>query len=240
MDCRDGPHVVGRPLTMGNVSVIIPTLNEASCIAGAIAAVRRQHPCEIIVADGGSTDGTVEQARAAHIVLAAPRGRAAQMNAGAAQAHGEHLLFLHADCMLADDALTAVGNALSRPGVIAGCFSMRVAAPGMVYRSIDACATARVRLTGIAYGDQGLFLRRSDFVKLGGFPPLRFMEDVFFSRRLRRLGRIVVLSQAIHVAPRRWQRSGIIRQTLRNWALTALAVAGVSPDRLAAYYPHIR
>ena len=225
---------------MSDVSVIIPTLNEASCIAAAIAALRSQRPREIIIADGGSTDGTMEQARAADAVLASPRGRAAQMNTGAAHARGEHLLFLHADCTLADGALAAIGPALRRSSVIAGCFAMRVAAAGVLYRSIDRCATARVRLTGIAYGDQGLFVRRRDFERLGGFPPLRFMEDVFFSRTLRRHGRVIVLPHAIDVSPRRWQRAGIVRQTLRNWALTGLALAGVSPDRLAAHYPQVR
>jgi rSAM/selenodomain-associated transferase 2 len=232
------PHAAlhATPMT---VSVIIPTLNEAADIAATIAAVRRQKPYEIIVADGGSTDGTPELAGDADLVVAAPRGRAAQMNAGAAQARGEHLLFLHADCTLADGALAAIAPALRRRGAIAGCYAMRVRAEGLLYRSIDACATARVRLTGIAYGDQGLFLRRADFERLGGFPPLRFMEDVFFSRLLRRHGRIVVLPHAIHVSPRRWEQAGIVRQTLRNWTLTALAVAGVSPDRLAARYPHV-
>jgi|SRR5947209_11914418 len=225
---------------MTGVSVIIPTLNEAAGIAAAIATLRRQQPREIIVADGGSTDATVDEARAADVVLTAPRGRAAQMNAGAAHAQGEHVLFLHADCTLADGALAAICPALWRPRVIAGCFSMRVAAPGLLFRSIDCCATARVRLTGIAYGDQGLFLRRDDFTRLGGFPPVRFMEDVFFSRTLRRRGRVIVLPYAIHVSPRRWQQVGIVRQTLRNWTLTGLALAGVSPDRLAAHYPRLR
>jgi rSAM/selenodomain-associated transferase 2 len=223
-----------------SVSVIIPTLNEASCIAETIRALRRQGPCEIIVADGGSTDGTCERAAPADLVVAAPPGRAVQMNAGAAGASGDYLLFLHADCSLAEGALAAIGPALLRRDVIAGCFSMRVEAEGPLYRSIDACATARVRLTGIAYGDQGLFLRRVDFQRLGGFPPLRLMEDVFFSRLVCRHGRVVVLRHQIQVSPRRWQKAGMIRQTLRNWTLTALAVVGVSPDRLAGYYPPVR
>jgi rSAM/selenodomain-associated transferase 2 len=222
------------------ISIIIPALNEASCIAPCVQSLRRQGPGEIIVADGGSSDGTPEHARAADRVIAAPRGRAAQMNAGAAVARGEHLLFLHADCRLADGTLAAIGSCLRRPRVIAGCLTMRVDAEGMMYRCIEACATARVRLTGIAYGDQGLFLRRVDFVRLGGFPALRFMEDVFFSSRLAGHGRMVVMPHAIHVSPRRWEKAGIVRQTLRNWALTALAMAGVQPDRLATYYPHVR
>ena len=111
---------------------------------------------------------------------------------------------------------------------------------GVGLRSIDACATARVRWTGVVYGDQGLFIRRDDFRRLGGFPTIRFMEDVFFSRRLARRGRVVVVKQKIFVSPRRWQKVGLARQTLRNCILTALALAGVGPDRLAEYYPHVR
>jgi rSAM/selenodomain-associated transferase 2 len=215
-------------------------VNEAACIAATIRALRCEAPHEIIVADGASSDGTLESARGADLVVAAPPGRAAQMNAGAARASGEHLLFLHADCTLAAGAVAAIAPALQRHGVIAGCFAMRIVAEGALYRAIDASATARVRLTGIAYGDQGLFLRRDTFERLGGFPPLRFMEDVFFSRVLGSQGRVVVLPQQIHVSPRRWQKTGIVKQTLRNWTLTALALAGVSPDRLAMYYPQVR
>jgi hypothetical protein len=162
------------------------------------------------------------------------------MNLGAAHATGDVLLFLHADCSLEAGALEAAERWLRRPGVAAGCFTMTVRARGLLYRSIDACATARVRLTGLVYGDQGLFLRRDRFERLGGFPRLRLMEDLFFSRELRRHGRVVVASRRIFVSPRRWQRAGLVRQTLRNWALTALAAGGVHPDRLARYYPAIR
>jgi hypothetical protein len=117
---------------------------------------------------------------------------------------------------------------------------MRVDAAGWGFRLIDACASARVRWTGIAYGDQGLFLRRHDFERLGGFSPIRFMEDVSFSDRLARRGRVVVLNKQIYVSARRWRKVGLIRQTLRNWTLTALALAGVAPDRLAEYYPRVR
>jgi rSAM/selenodomain-associated transferase 2 len=223
-----------------SVSLIIPTLNEESSLAATLAALRRQRPHEVIVADGGSTDATRNAAGGADLFLEAPRGRANQMNAGAARARGDVLLFLHADCMLEDGALPEAERRLRNPEVAAGCFSMTVAADGRLYRWIDACATARVRLTGIAYGDQGLFLRRQLFERLGGFPPLRFMEDVFFSRRLRRHGRVIVARSRIFVSPRRWQRAGLVRQTLRNWTLTALAAAGVHPNRLATLYPVVR
>jgi rSAM/selenodomain-associated transferase 2 len=223
-----------------SVSIIIPTWNEADGIARTISELRRQKPHEIIVADGGSTDATIEQARGADRVLISAPGRAFQMNAGAATASGEHLLFLHADCRLEAGALDAIERTLAKPTVLAGCFAMRVDADGWGFRSIDACATARVRWTGIVYGDQGLFLRRADFIRLGGFPPIRFMEDVFLSRQMARRGRVVVVNKKIFVSPRRWRKVGLAPQTLRNWTLTALALAGVSPDRLAERYPRVR
>jgi rSAM/selenodomain-associated transferase 2 len=222
------------------VSVIIPTLNEEATLADTIASLRRERCHEIIVVDGGSTDRTVTCASAADVVFTATRGRAAQMNAGAAHASGDALLFLHADCRLEPGSLMEAGRLLGRRHVIAGCFTMRVEADGWLYRMIDVCATARVRLAGIIYGDQGLFLRRDTFHAVGGFPELRLMEDVFVSLRLRRLGRIAVARKRITVSPRRWQRQGIIRQTLRNWTLTVLAAAGANPDRLAHFYPVVR
>jgi rSAM/selenodomain-associated transferase 2 len=225
---------------MTSVSVIVPTLNEAGCLAKTLHALRQQRPREVIVADGGSDDGTRGAAAGADRFVVAPRGRAAQMNAGAAAAVGEILLFLHADCVPEEGALPEAGRLLARQGVAAGCYRMRVAAEGPLYRLIDACATARVRLTGIVYGDQGLFVRREVFERAGGFPPLRLMEDVFLSRTLARMGRVVVAARRLFVSPRRWQRAGLVRQTLRNWALTALAAGGVHPDRLAAFYPVVR
>jgi rSAM/selenodomain-associated transferase 2 len=221
-------------------SIIIPTLNEERCLAGTLAHLRQQRPREIIVVDGGSTDGTRELARAADVVLEGPRGRARQMNLGAASAVGDFLLFLHADCSLEAGALDAAARVLCRGGIGGGCFTMSVESAGLLYRWIDACATARVRLTGLVYGDQGLFVTRELFHRLGGFPELRLMEDLFFSRELRRHGRVVLLPERIFVSPRRWQQAGLVRQTLRNWTLTGLAAAGVHPDRLARFYPAVR
>jgi rSAM/selenodomain-associated transferase 2 len=215
-------------------------LNEESCLGETLALLRRQRPHQVIVVDGGSSDATCRAAAAADLVLYGPPGRARQMNLGAAQASGDVLLFLHADCRLEGGALQEAERCLRKRGTAAGCFTMQVRAPGPLYRAIDFFATARVRLTGLVYGDQGLFLRRALFEELGGFPPLGLMEDLFFSRRLRRQGRMVVAGRRIFVSPRRWQGAGLVRQTLRNWALTALAAAGVHPDRLAAYYPAVR
>lgn len=218
------------------ITAIVPTWNEGSTIAAAVENLRRQGVDDIVVADGGSTDDTLVQAAFADRVVVAPPGRAAQMNAGAACARGEILLFLHADCLLEEGAAAAIPRRLRKPGIVAGCFTMRVQEEGWGFRCIDWCATARVCLTGIAYGDQGLFLKRSVFEAVGGFPPLRFMEDVFLSRRLRRLGKIVVAPEVVHVSSRRWRKVGLVRQTLLNWTLTGLALAGVHPDRLARFY----
>jgi rSAM/selenodomain-associated transferase 2 len=223
-----------------SISIIIPTLNEASCLTATLHALRPERPHQIIVADGGSTDATCAAAAEADLLLEAPRGRGTQMNAGAARATGDTLLFLHADCRLEPGALAAVESCLSRPGVSAGCFRMTVRARSWGYRWIDFFATTRVRLAGVVYGDQGLFLRRATFERLGGFPPWRLMEDVAFSKELRRVGRLVVAPRRIFVSPRRWQRAGVVRQTLRNWRLLALAAAGVHPDQLAAHYPEVR
>jgi rSAM/selenodomain-associated transferase 2 len=220
-------------------SVIIPTLNEALCLEESLRALAMEEPHEVLVVDGGSVDDTCRIVAAHARLLHGPRGRAAQMNLGAAQATGDALLFLHADCSLESGALRSAGRILTR-GAAAGCFRMTVTAPGRVYRLIDACATARVRLTGIVYGDQGLFVDRERFLRRGGFPPLRLMEDVFLSLRLRQQGAMVVAPRRIYVSPRRWQRQGVVRQTLRNWTLTALAAAGVHPDRLAPFYPSVR
>src|SRR5262249_5837843 len=151
------------------VSVIIPTLNEQDAIAEVIRQLRLQQPAEIIVVDGGSTDRTCEEAAAADLVLRSAPGRAAQMNLGAARARGAVLLFLHADCVVEAGGLQEAERILQNRSVAAGCFTMQVRAPGVLFRSIDFCATARVWLTGVAYGDQGLFLRADDFHRAGGF-----------------------------------------------------------------------
>jgi rSAM/selenodomain-associated transferase 2 len=223
-----------------SVSVIIPTLNEENCLAETLLHVRRQKPHEVIVVDGGSTDTTLEIAAQADSLVHAPRGRATQMNEGAKQATGDVLLFLHADCLLEERALSAAETCLQRSGVAGGCFTMTVACRGPWYRWIDSVAGVRVRCAGLIYGDQGLFLRRELFAQLGGFPAYGLMEDVFFSRKLRHHGRLMVAPRRIFVSPRRWQRTGIMRQTIRNWTLLGLAAGGVDPNRLAVWYPPIR
>ena len=222
------------------ISIIIPALNEAAQIAEVVRQTRALGDAEIIVVDGGSTDGTAEAARQADFLLTTPPGRAVQQNAGATASAGEVLLFLHADCRLQPGSLEAIQSALHNPQCVGGCFRQRIEAEGWKYRLMERGNAWRVRLSQWAYGDQGIFVRRTVFEELGGFPELRLMEDLFLMKRLKRRGKIAILDPPIHISARRWQKQGLIRQTLRNWGLITLAHCGISPNRLARFYPHVR
>ncbi len=223
------------------ISIIIPTLNEADRIASVLQRTRAlQEACQIVVVDGGSSDGTLLCAGAADVCLSAPQGRASQQNAAAAAASGDVFLFLHADCWIEEGSLEAVHHVLAEPRVVGGCFRQVIDAPGMRYRLLEWGNAQRVRTWKWAYGDQGIFVRRTAFQQVGGFPDVRLMEDLFLMKRLKRLGQIALLEGRIHVSPRRWQQQGVVRQTLRNWSLLALAQCGVSPNRLAGFYPNVR
>jgi rSAM/selenodomain-associated transferase 2 len=223
-----------------SLSVVIPTLNEAERIGPLISATRDVGECEIVVVDGGSTDATRDYAAGADRVLSTPRGRAVQQNAGAAASSGDVLLFLHADCRLQPGAFEAVTVALQDARAVGGCFRQRIDAAGWRYRLLERGNALRVKLWNWAYGDQGIFVRRDVFVELGGFPELKLMEDLYLMKRLKKRGRIIQVTPPLIVSPRRWQQTGILRQTLRNWTLLALAGCGVSPNRLARFYPHVR
>lgn len=222
------------------ISVIIPTLNEAANIASQIERARGLGDCEIIVVDGGSTDDTVAQAARADRVEVSLPGRARQQNQGAVISRGDVLLFLHADCRLPATGLDSICQALLDPRVVGGCFEQQIDAAGLRYRWIERGNALRVRLFKLAYGDQAIFVRRSVFEELGRFPDLKFMEDVFLMKRLKRAGQFVLLPDRLIVSARRWQRNGVIRQTLRNWTLLTMALLGVSPDRLVRFYPNVR
>jgi rSAM/selenodomain-associated transferase 2 len=224
------------------VSVIIPTLCEATTIAATLARLARQGADEVIVADADSPDGTAELAATAGArVVRSPRGRGVQQNRGAAAASGDVLLFLHADCWLEDGAVEALRRLVRRgPRLAGGCFRMRVDDTDPRFRPIDAAAHLRAGVLGVPYGDQGLFVPRWAFDSAGGFPETPLMDDVFLALRLRRLGRIALLRQRIHVSPRRWRQRGLARQTLLNWTLTAGAALGVRTHLLARAYPVVR
>ncbi len=220
------------------LSIVIPTFNEAHGIEAAVERAWQLGPLEVLVSDGGSTDSTPQIARRLRCqFIEGSAGRAAQQNRAAALAQGEVLLFLHADTWLPAAARDQLQQALADPGVEAGAFRQHIDAAPVVYRWLEWGNAARVRWGGPAYGDQGLFVRRSVFEALGGFPPVRLLEDLLLSRALARRARLALLPGPLQVSPRRWQARGVVRQTLRNWGILLAHRLGVSPDRLAGYYP---
>ncbi len=223
------------------VSVIVPTLDEEHALDVTVAAARQPGLLEIIVVDGGSRDRTVDVARAcADRVLRGGRGRATQMNAGAAVARGDVLLFLHADTRLPPGCHQAITRALADDGVVGGRFDLRLDAQGFPYRLVERMISLRSRLTRVATGDQAIFARRSVFEQLGGYPLLPLMEDIAFCRALKRAGRIACLRERVVTSARRWQRRGVVRTVLLMWAVRAAYYAGVSPARLARAYSDAR
>ena len=223
------------------ISVIVPALNEEGQIAAALASARAPGVVEIIVVDGGSSDGTVRLAEQhADRVLTAPRGRAVQMNAGAAVARGAVLLFLHADTRLPRGFDAAVLAALRDPAVVGGRFDVRLVPTTALLALVGALINLRSRMSRIATGDQAIFTRRAVFDALRGFAAIPLMEDVAFSRALKRHGRIACLRMPVETSSRRWLADGPLRTVLRMWWLRLLYFCGVSPQRLRRHYADTR
>ncbi len=221
-----------------SVSVIIPAVNEGVTIGAAIASAWSAGAEEVIVVDGGSQDETIREARQqGAAVVTTGRGRALQQNAGAAQARGEVLLFLHADSRLTPSCLSQIRAALAvHAGPVLGAFHQTVDAPGWRYRLLERGNGWRVRLLGLAYGDQGLFVRRSWFDRVGGFPEVPLLEDLMLSRRARSVGPLLLLPGPLITSARRWQRHGVVQQTLRNWSIVARYFLGADPATLRSSY----
>jgi rSAM/selenodomain-associated transferase 2 len=226
---------------MSRISLIIPTLNEAAGIVDWLKTLPPDERLERIVVDGGSSDGTADLAKR-HVekVLVTKAGRGRQMNAGALHADGDTLLFLHADSMLPDHAVEMIWAALDDPLVVGGAFHLGIDSPRRMLGLVATVANWRTRLTKVPYGDQGIFVRRSVFDRLGGYPDLPIMEDLEFSRRLKSAGKVVILSGRVMTSPRRWDEEGAWYTTLRNQVLVMLYFLGVSPARLARWYRVIR
>ncbi len=222
-----------------SLSIIIPCLNEAQGIVGTLKALQplRRRGVEVIVVDGGSSDGTVAQSGPwADQVLTAARGRAAQMNAGAACAHGELLLFLHADCLPPEEADGLIINGLNRARKSWGRFDVRIIGTHPLLRVVEAMMNLRSRLTGIATGDQGIFVTRSLFEAAGRFPEIALMEDIALSKRLKRFGAPLNLPHRITTSGRRWEQHGVLRTILLMWRLRLAYFLGADPARLARIY----
>ena len=223
------------------ISIIIPTLNEAETIGNTLAALPVREDLERIVVDGGSSDLTVSLAqKAADKVLNCAPGRAVQMNAGAAVAQGEILLFLHADSFITLSGLDAMLTAMENPEVVGGAFRLGIDSTRAALHLIAAAANWRTRMTRIPYGDQGIFIRRAVFERFGGYPDLPIMEDLELGRRMKQNGRIVLLPQTILTSSRRWDREGALYTTLRNQLFVLLYYMGLPPIRLARWYRPVR
>lgn len=223
------------------VSVVIPTLNEERCIQTAIQSARDPE-AEIIVADGGSSDRTVEIARdSGATVVTGPRGRALQQNLGACHAVGRVLLFLHADSRLPEKYASFVFDVLMDPATVLGAFTFKTAMNDRILMKIfETGVRIRSSILGLPYGDQGLFVRREVFSAVGGFPSVPIAEDLLFVRRMSAKGKIAVATAPVITSARRWRRVGMLRTFFINQVILGACLIGVSPNRLAPLYESSR
>jgi rSAM/selenodomain-associated transferase 2 len=226
-----------------DVALVVPVLNEArlveelACSLDALA-----HRAEVVVVDGGSTDGTRDQlaSRARSFrVIDAPRGRARQMNVGARATSAPVLLFLHADTRLPDGAVELACDAVAR-GAVGGCFKLRIASADLRLKLAAHIINARSRFIHSATGDQAIFARRSTFEQLGGFRDLELCEDLDLTRRLRALGPIALVDAAVETSARRWERGGVSRTIALMWALRLSYHLGIDPSKLRRLYEDVR
>lgn len=218
------------------ISVIIPALNERPLIAATVESVLRAGVGEVIVVDGGSTDGTADLAAAAGArVLGSAPGRGTQQNAGAAAARGNVLLFLHADTSLPEDFPARIAETLGWPGVAGGAFRFRIDDDGWPLRLVEWTVQWRCKLFQTPYGDQAIFAPAETFRAVGGFPDTPLLEDYQLIRRLRKAGRIATAEGDAVTSARRWRRLGVLRATWSNNLCLAAYWLGVSPERIARW-----
>ncbi len=219
--------------TETQLSVIVPVLNDATGLQRLMDDLR-QTPFEVVVVDGGSDDDSVAVAASADVAISAPRGRGTQMNAGVAVAKGDWLWFVHADTRLPNGAVAALGEQLTQPGW--GFFAVRLDGRSGAYRIIERAMTLRSAITGIATGDQGIFVHREILAAAGGVPRQSLLEDVELCRRLRRVARYRRVTARLVVSTRRWERDGLMRTVLLMWWLRLRYFLGGDPARLACRY----
>lgn len=216
------------------LSIIIPTLNEASHIESLLAQLSDEN-VELIVVDGGSDDQTVQRASVHAKLVYSSTGRAVQMNTGAAAANGDWLWFLHADTQLSQP-LNAYVDEITQSSSVWGRFTVRLNDARFIFRVIERLMNARSCFTSVATGDQGLFVDRRLFDELGGYPELPLMEDVALSKRLRKVMPVNCSALSLITSARRWQHRGVLKTIVLMWWLRLAYVVGVSPARLRQWY----
>ncbi len=219
------------------LSIIVPAFNEAAGIAPALAALQalRARGHEVIVADGGSSDSTIDLSRPlADSVLASPKGRATQMNSGARAATGDAFVFLHADTRLPERADALIEAALATHPW--GRFDVRIVSAHPMLAVVGAMMNVRSRITGIATGDQAIFVTRTAFEAAGGFPRIALMEDIALSTSLKRIGRPACLEEKVWTSGRRWEKNGVLATIVLMWRLRLAWFLGANPERLARIY----
>lgn len=221
-----------------SLAIVVPVLDEAATLASRLRALQplRQRGATLVVVDGGSTDETLVIAQAhADLALVAPRGRGSQLNAGAAACAADILLFLHADTVLPAQAETLVQSA-SQDAAAWGRFDVRIDNPRTVFRCIERLMNWRSRWSGIATGDQAVFVRREVFERVGGFPDIPLMEDIALSRALKRIAPPACLRECVVTSARRWEQHGVWRTVWLMWRLRAAYFFGADPRALAVQY----
>ncbi|MBD2569377.1 TIGR04283 family arsenosugar biosynthesis glycosyltransferase [Anabaena lutea] len=228
---------MNQNITTDRISIIIPTLNEASNITETLASIQPSTNVEIIVVDGGSKDNTQKIVQSLGItVISSPPGRAVQMNTGAAIASGEIVLFLHADTRLPNGFDVMIRTTLQKPKVVAGAFALRIDAPHGGLRLVEWGVKWRSHFWQLPYGDQAIFLTKATFKQIGNFPDLPIMEDFELIRRLKRLGKIAIVSVPVITSPRKWLKKGILTITILNQIIILTYLLGVSPQRIRSWY----
>lgn len=222
------------------VDVVIPTLNESVLLDRCLSSVEQQTmPFEIVVCDGRSDDETLEIASDRAIVISSERGRARQMNCGADATDGDCIVFLHADTVLPAGSLDAVRDTFSDPGIVGGCFRLHFDEDNPLLRFYS-WGTSVLKWKRLVFGDRAIFVRRSVFRRIGGFPEQPLFEDLELWSAMSREGRLAYLREGVITAARRFARYGYLRQQLRNFVLWLLYQFGVPVSRLVRFYPDRR
>jgi len=221
--------------------MIVPVFNEERVLPELMAGLQQLNANELVVVDGGSTDNTCRLLEESTLYwIHSASGRAVQMNAGVRECESDIFLFIHSDTSIDSSHILAIKQAMQDESCVGGRFDVRLSGHGLALRVIGRFINLRSRLTGISTGDQCQFVRRDVFERMGGFPEQDLMEDVEFSKRLKRYGKIACLSEQVVSSSRRWETHGVLRTVLLMWKLRFLYWLGVSPEKLAAMYRQAR